>query len=322
MKARAWAPINVALIKYWGRSNESLRIPVNSSLSICLTRTGTETEVELVDSLKEDEVKIDGERVEGRERERVVKQLNRVRKMAQVKQKVRVRSKNNFPKGVGLSSSASGMAALSLAASRAMGLSLNHKDLSRLARVGSGSACRSVPDGWVEWVKGNNDKTSYAQKLFPADYWDLRVLVIILSQKEKKVSSSDGQKIAQTSAFFEERIKGIDNKMKRLKEAIKKKEFKTAGEIMEEDSLSMHSVMLTSKPSLIYWLPETLRVIQAVQGWREKGLESYFTINTGQNVFVVCKPKDEDKLVKRLEKIKGVIEVKKEKIGNGARLLA
>jgi diphosphomevalonate decarboxylase len=322
MKAKAWAPINAALIKYWGRVDERLRIPVNSSLSVCLTTMGTVTEVEFVETLKNDEVVIDGVKSEGKERDRVIEHLDRVRKMAKVKMKARVVSKNNFPKSAGLSSSASGVAALSLAASKAASLKLNEKDLSRLARVGSGSACRSIPDGWVEWVKGSDDKTSYARELFPSSHWDLRVLVVILSTDKKKFSSTDGQKVAKTSAFFKERIKRIDKKMKEIKKAVSNKDFQDLGEIMEGESLNMHSVMLTSKPSLIYWLPETVRVMQAVQEWRESGLESYFTINTGQNVFVLCQPKDEEELVKKLRKIEGVIEVRKDKIGSGARLLA
>ncbi|MCG2691594.1 hypothetical protein L6272_02060 [Microgenomates group bacterium] len=94
------------------------------------------------------------------------------------------------------------------------------------------------------------------------------------------------------------------------------------GVITEEDCLNIHAVMLTSQPSLIYWLPETVRVMQAIREWREQGLESYFTINTGQNVFVFCEPKNEDQLVDKLSHLRGVIEVRREKVGLGARLLA
>lgn len=315
MKATAFAPVNVALIKYWGKSDEKLRLPMNSSLSVNLTKMGTVTTVEWKKALKQDVVS-------GTDPGRVVEHLNRIRQLAKIDLRARVETKNNFPESVGLSSSASSFAALTLAATAAAGLKLEEKELSRLARLGSGSACRSIPDGWVEWQKGRSDETSYAKSIFTKDHWDLRVLVVLLSQKEKKVSSTDGQVVAETSAFFKERINGIDKKIKQIKQEIKQKNFTAMGEIMEEECLNMHAIMLTGKPSLIYWLPETVRVMQAVREWREQGLESYFTINTGQNVFVFCLPKDEEELVRRLDKIEGVIEVKREKIGKGAKLFA
>lgn len=311
MKATAFAPVNVALIKYWGKGDEKLRLPANSSLSVNLTKMGTVTTVEWVKGLKQDGAD-----------ERMIRHLDRIRGLAQINLRAKVVTENNFPAGAGLSSSASGLAALTLAATAAIGLKLSKKDLSRLARLGSGSACRSIPNGWVEWQKGSDDKNSYAQTIFPVKHWDLRILAVILSQQEKKVSSTDGQALAKTSPFFKERIKGIDKKIINIKQAIKEKNFKKTGEIIEEDCLNMHAVMLTQKPSLMYWLPGTVGVIQAIREWREQGLESYFTINTGQNVFVFCEPKNEDKLVDELSHLRGVIEVRREKVGLGARLLA
>ena len=311
MKATAFAPVNVALIKYWGKRDEKLRLPVNSSLSVNLTKMGTVTTVAWVKGLKQDEAD-----------ERMIKHLDRIRGLAKINFKAKVVTQNNFPVAAGLSSSASGFAALTLAATAAAGLKMSEKELSRLARLGSGSACRSIPNGWVEWVKGKDDFTSYAKTIFPTRHWDLRILVVILSQQEKKVSSTDGQELAKTSAFFKERVKGIDQKIIKIKQAIKEKNFREIGVIMEEDCLNMHAVMLTSQPSLIYWLPETVRVIQAIREWREQGLESYFTINTGQNVFVFCEPNNEDQLVDKLSHLRGVIGVRREKVGLGARLLA
>lgn len=310
MKATAFAPVNVALIKYWGKDNNNLRLPANSSLSVNLTNLGTTTMVEWSKDFINDLAD-----------ERMIQHLDRIRKLAKFNLKAKVITKNNFPSSAGLSSSASGFAALTLAATAAAGLKLSENDLSRLARLGSGSACRSIPDGWAEWSKGNNE-TSYAKTIFPADYWDLRILVIILSEGKKAISSTSGQEGVKTSEFYRVRLNGIDSKIKKIKAAIKEKNFRVLGEIMEEDCLSMYGVMMTQKPSLMYWLPETIRVMQAVRQWREEGLESYFTINTGQNVLVFCEPKNENEIVKRLEKINGVIEVRRDKIGKGARLLA
>ncbi|MEA3354943.1 MAG: diphosphomevalonate decarboxylase [Patescibacteria group bacterium] len=321
MKAKVFAPVNLALIKYWGKKNTELRIPANSNLSICLNKLGTRTEVEFKKELKNDEVIIDDKEVIGRDRDRVVNHLNKIRKVANKNLKARVVSKNNFPKKAGLSSSASGFAALTLAGTKAIGLNLNKKDLSRLARMGSGSACRSIDDGWVEWLAGDSDKNSYGKSIFSKDYWEIRILVVVLSQKEKRVSSTDGHAVANTSPFFKTRLNNVNKRLKDLKEAINQKDFSKFGELIEDDCLSMHSVMLTSKPNLVYWLPETVRVMRSVQSWRENGLESYFTVNTGQNVFVVCKPGNEDELADKLSQLKGVIEVRRDGIGKGARLV-
>jgi diphosphomevalonate decarboxylase len=310
MKATVFAPVNVALIKYWGKADGHLRLPANSSLSVSLTNLGTTTTVEWDKNLKVDVAD-----------ERMMVHLDRIRKLAQINLKARVETKNNFPSEAGLSSSASGLAALTLAATAAAGLKLKEKDLSRLARLGSGSACRSIPGGWVEWQKGN-DQTSYGQTIFPVNHWDLRVLVVILSTAKKSVSSTRGQEAAKTSPLYQARLNSTDAKIAKTKEAIKQKNFKQLGEIMEEDCLNMHAVMLTQTPSLVYQLPETIRVMEAIRAWRGQGLGSYFTINTGQNVFVFCEPKNETELVKRLSRLKGVIEVRRDKIGPGARLLA
>jgi len=321
MRVKVFAPVNLAFIKYWGKKDVKLRIPANSNLSVCLDKLGTITEVEFDKKFNEDIIEIDGKISEGRERDRVVEHLDRIRNLAKVKLKARVVSNNNFPKSAGLSSSASGFAALSSAGSKAIGLNLPEKDLSRLARMGSGSACRSIPSGWVEWVKGGDDKTSYAKQIFDEDHWDLRILIVILSQKEKRVSTTDGHAVAKTSPFFKTRLENVDKRLREMKRVMGKKNFSKLGELIELGALSMHAVMLTSKPNLIYWLPETVKVMQSVQEWRKEGLEGYFTINTGQNVFVICKPEDEDKLMDRLRKIEGVIKVRKDRIGKGARII-
>lgn len=309
MKATAFAPVNVALIKYWGKTDGDLRLPANGSISVNLTDLGTTTTVEWDKDLKQNAAD-----------ERMVEQLDRVRKLAGFNLKARVITKNNFPSSVGLSSSASGLAALTLAAAAAAGLKISEKDLSRLARLGSGSACRSIPDGWVEWPIGN-DQTSYGKTFFSVDHWDLRILAVILSKEKKPVSSTAGQELAATSPLYSDRLKSIPQKMVEIKTAIQNKDFTRVGEIMEEDCLNMHRVMQTQTPALNYLLPETHTIMRAVRRWRQEGLESYFTINTGQNVFVFCQPKNERKLADKLSHLGFVIEVRRDKIGNGARLI-
>src|SRR3989344_2976508 len=155
MKETAIAPSNIAFTKYWGRKDELLRLPENGSVSMSLSNLLTTTTVEFSKDYEKDEVIINGKTPKDIEIERVVTHLDRVRKLAKINLKAKVSSNNNFPIAVGLSSAASGFAALTLAASKAAGLNLSEKELSILARQASGSACRSIPNGFVEWLDGN-----------------------------------------------------------------------------------------------------------------------------------------------------------------------
>ena len=201
MKATAIAPSNIAFIKYWGKKDEILRLPENGSLSMNLSGLQTTTTVEFSPQFSEDYIEINGIR-EPNEGNRAIKHLDRVRALAKVSEFAKVVTKNNFPTGTGLSSSASGFAALTVAATKAAGLNLPEKELSILARQGSGSACRSIADGFVEWIDGDTSDTSYAISLYPPGYWDIVDVVAVVSEGRKDVSTSEGQKLVRSSPFF------------------------------------------------------------------------------------------------------------------------
>ena len=321
MKVTARAPSNIAIIKYWGRKDDSLRLPANSSISINLSGIFTVTTVEFRSGLHQDVVSIDGHLVKGVEKNRIIAHIDRVREMAGIHLAARVVSHNNFPTGTGLASSASGFAALTLAASCAAGLSLSEKELSVLARLGSGSACRSIPSGFVEWKAGHSDSSSFAHSLYPPDYWDIRDVIAIVGSDAKKVSSSEGHSAVVSSPFFKARIREVPQKIRSIKRALKDRDFTQFGEIAEADAMSMHATMLTSKPALIYWTPTTLRVMHEIIRWRSSGLENYFTIDAGPNVHVLCLAKDASKLERRLAEIEGVEKVIVNQPANGATLL-
>ena len=156
--ASAIAHPNIALIKYWGDTDPDLHIPVNGSISLNLKELFTRTIVTFDPKLNQDQFKLNGKQTDGAGLKRVSAFLKRVRQMAGINRFAFVESYNNFPTATGIASSASGFAALSLAASNAAGLDLDEKTLSRLARTGSGSACRSIPAGFVEWQVGEQDK--------------------------------------------------------------------------------------------------------------------------------------------------------------------
>lgn len=333
MKCTAVAPSNIAFIKYWGRKNEELRLPENGSISMNLSNLLTTTTVEFSKKYKEDQVEIYSSDKIGRHPERsvatdrissmgfyrpakaglqndkVIKHLDRVRNLAKINLKAKVVSKNNFPQGTGLSSSASGFAALTFAASNAAGLKLPEKELSTLARQGSGSACRSIPDGFVEWLDGDISETSYSKSIFPPDYWDIVDVVCILTAEEKDVSTTEGQKRADSSPFYKIRLQNIKNKIVNIKKAMREKDFKTFGEITEAEALELHSIMLTSNPSLIYWYPATIIVMKAVKKWRAEGLPVYFTVNTGQNIHVICEGKNSNKVIRKLSNLPDIKEI-------------
>jgi diphosphomevalonate decarboxylase len=249
-----------------------------------------------------------------------LKHIDRIRKKADLNQKVKIVTKNNFSKGTGIASSASGFSALTVAASKAAGLDLSKKKLSILARLGSGSACRSIPGGIVEWQAGNNNETSYAYSLYPIDYWNICDLVIIVSKKEKRIGSTKGHSMAEESPFLQSRIDFLNKRIKIVKRALKEKDFTVFGKNIEAEALNMHAVMMTSNPPIVYWLPKTLEIMLAVQQWRAQNLESYFTIDAGPIVHLICQKKDVDKIKAKLSNIEGIKDLIINYPANGAVL--
>lgn len=305
MKASAVAPSNIAFIKYWGKKDEVLRLPENGSISMNLSNLLTTTTVEFDEFLQDDSVTLNGKK-ESLENNRAIKHIDRIRKLAKIKTKVKIVTENNFPTGTGLSSSASGFAALTVAGASAAGLRLSEKELSILARQGSGSACRSIPDGFVEWLDGDTSESSYAASLYKPDYWDIVDIVAVVNVGPKDIATSEGMKKASSSPFFQLRRSHMQQKIKKIKKLMKEKDFPAFGELVEEEALELHAIMLTSHPSLIYWLPGTVRMMRQVKKWRSEGLQVYFTVNTGQDIHLLCEKKDMKKVVSLVSKIEGV----------------
>jgi diphosphomevalonate decarboxylase len=305
MKATAIAPSNIAFIKYWGKKDEGLRLPENGSISMNLSNLLTTSTVEFDPKLKNDEIMLNEEKqpIENR----ASKHLDRIREIAEISSYAKVVTNNNFPTSTGLSSSASGFAALTVASTTAAGLKLSEKELSILARLGSGSACRSIPDGFVEWLDGNTNETSYAVSLFQPDYWEIVDIIAIVNVGPKNIPTSEGQKSAKSSPFFLTRLEKIQDKIMEIKRYLQQKDFKSFGELIESEALELHAIMLTATPGLIYWLPGTISVMRQVQKLRRVGLQVYFTVNTGQDIHLICQKKDAKRVS---ELVKGIPEVR------------
>lgn len=321
MKATAVAPSNIAFTKYWGRKDEALRLPIHGSISMTLSNLLTTTTVEFSEKYKTDQIIINKGIQEVEETRRVVKHLDRIRNIAKISLKAKMVSDNNFPSGTGLASSASGFAALTVAGAKAAGLNLSEIELSILARQGSGSACRSIPSGFVEWLDGNTSNSSYAIQIFPPDYWGIVDVVVVISKEKKEVSSSTGHQAANTSAFFQIRVSKMTEKNELIKKMIKERNFKKFGELIEQEALEFHAITLTQNPPLIYWTPNTVLLMKAVRKWRKQGLSVYFTLDTGQDIHLICQVKDAEKVSRKAMAISEVQKTIINSPSKGARLI-
>lgn len=319
-KTTAIAHPNIAFIKYWGNRDARLRIPLNDSLSMNLAQLTTTTTVEFNSRAKEDRVVIDGKEANETARARVAAHLDRVRAMAKMDTRARVESKNNFPIGTGIASSSSAFAALSLAATRAAGLELNERELSILARQGSGSACRSIPPGFVEWIGGRTNEGSYAVSILPPDHWDLRDVIAIVSAEEKQVGSTKGHAAATTSLFLPERLNALPARLHRVRRSLIAKDLHGMGAELEAEALELHLIAMTSHPPVFYWTPEMVRVIQGALVWRADGLSVYFTLDAGPNVHLICEGKDAEQVESLARQVPGVQQVYVNPPGGGVRM--
>lgn len=291
-KARAYT--NIALIKYWGKKDEELILPMNSSLSLTLDAFYTETSVIFDEKLTQDIFYLDGIKQNAKQTAKVAKFLSLVRQQQNISLFAKVESKNFVPTAAGLASSASGLAALAGACSEALQLNLSPRDLSRLARRGSGSACRSIFGGFAEWQKGDSDQTSFGKEI-DSDGWenDLAMLFVLVDDGVKDISSRDGmRRTVETSSFYPGWLKTTEEDLITAKKAIAEKNFTQLGEVTEANGLRMHGTTLAAVPPFTYWSPESIKVMQVVRQMRQQGLPCYFTMDAGPNVKILVEKKN------------------------------
>jgi diphosphomevalonate decarboxylase len=320
----AIAHSNIALIKYWGKSNDKLNIPAVDSISITLKELSTKTSVRFSENLKQDTLILNNCPADEKQRIRVNRFLNLIREKNKLNLPVEINSENNFPTGAGLASSASGFAALAFAASKAAGLNLNPFELSELARKGSGSAARSIFGGFVHMHRGNekNGTDAVAEQLFDESYWDLRLLVLITSTEEKEIGSTKGMNLTlKTSPYYKNWIQSSTDDVSDIKDAILKKDFEKLGELSEFSCLKMHALAMSSKPGIIYWNENTVKIINTVRALRKSGLGIFFTIDAGPQVKVLCLPSDVENVIHEFENMGGIKQIIHTEIGPSAYIL-
>jgi len=324
VRAVARANANIALVKYWGKRDVSLNLPAAGSLSVTLEGLSTITEVDFGPS-DGDQLWLDGRLAGEPATRKALRVVDEVRRRAGLDAPVLIRSRNDFPTGAGLASSASGLCALALAASRAAGLELSAAELSALARRGSGSACRSVFGGYVEWRAGErlDGSDSHGVPLFPPGHWELCCLVAVLRSGAKETGSTAGMlQTAVSSPYQEAFVGGVDDDLGEARQAIGDRDFGRLARVAERSCLRMHAAMMASDPPLLYLLPESWQVIGLVRELRQReGLPVFFTADAGPNVKVFCEPAAQGAVQARLEAVPGLQRLIVARPGGGAELV-
>lgn len=334
--AVAKANVNIALIKYWGKRDERLILPYTSSLSLTLSDLYATTSVHFDESLSADFVTLDEAELptDDSTRLRVVAMLNLVREKAGISTKAKVVSHNHVPIAAGLASSASGSAALAAAASYAAGLNLTPRELSRLARRGSGSACRSIFGGFVLWNKGEDDETSYAEpiadllaetadkplsasisasisaslssSLLAPKNLNPAMIVVTLDRSKKPISSRTAmRRTVETSPAYMPWVEQSKKDLACALDAIRVGSIEQLGEVMEQNSLGMHETMRKANPPVNYLTDKTYAVLDAVRSMRECGWPVWATMDAGPNVKVLT---DAGCAARAAEELRGRVE--------------
>jgi diphosphomevalonate decarboxylase len=334
----AQAGTNIALVKYWGKRDAALNLPATGSLSLTLAELGTRTTVRFLeedDHADADGVTLNGAPADARVRARVSAFLDRVRARAGISQRAEVVSENSVPTAAGLASSASGFAALALAASRAAGLDLTSAELSELARLGSGSAARSIFGGFVEMARGeradgrdavaaplgrvDGDAASEASAHVP---WDVRLVVAITAAGEKAEGSTSAMdRTARTSPFYPAWVASAPGDLIEARAAIAARDLARLGAVAERSALRMHATALAADPPILYWNAATVAAIHATRGLRARGIAAYFTIDAGPHVKLLCAAADAAAVAAAMADVPGVLRTITASPGPGAHLV-
>ena len=320
MKAAATARANIALVKYWGKADGGpLNIPAVGSISITLDALRSDTEVQFDGSLATDELTLNGQR-RAEQLDRVRRCLDLLRARAGVDHAARVTSRNNFPTGAGLASSASGYAALTAAAARALNLELTPRELSIVARQGSGSAARSIFGGFVEMRAGArpDGSDSYAKPLMAAGEWPLELVVAVTAREEKQVGSRAGMtRSAATSPYFPAWVAGSPPDLRQARAAISNKDFESLADVAERNCLGMHGAAMAARPPLLYWNAATIACLEAVRNLRLSAVPVFFTVDAGPQLKAVCAPGSSAAVREALADVPGVVDVLESGLGPG-----
>jgi len=320
---------NIAVVKYWGKRNNTLNLPDNGSISVTMDDgLRSITSVHFDGLMRHDRLVLNGKEAHEGELARASAVLDAVRKAAGIGTRANVVSKNNFPTAAGIASSASGFAALACAAADAAGLKASSKQLSIFARLGSGSACRSVLGGFVEWKMGSrkDGSDSYAVQIAPASHWPaLRNVIAITDPERKKLGSADGMEITtRTSTLYPERVKSRPKILAHMRRAILKRDLPSFLELAMRESSHMHAVMLDSFPPIIYLNDISRDIMAGVHDFNgKKGkICAGYTFDAGPNAHIYTSEEYVEEIEGMLRSIHGIHRMIVCRPGNGPRKLS
>lgn len=321
--SKAQAQPNIALVKYWGKQDPQQNIPAVGSLSVTLDALWTKTMVRFDPEMESDSFTLNGEQDPSGLR-RVTACLDLLRDHAGTSSRATIVSENNFPTAAGLASSASGFAALVLAAGNALGLQATQEQYAQWARVGSGSAARSLYGGFVAMhlatIRGVTEVKT--EPLLEANAWPLEVVVAITNTDKKPISSTEGmERTRLTSPYYSRWIETQNQDLEDARTAILARDFEQLGSITEQSCLKMHGLALAARPGLIYWMAATLSCLHAIRDLRARGCPVFFTVDAGPQVKAICAPHAAAEVVRTLESIQGVQRTIVSHLGPGARLV-
>lgn len=312
---------NIALAKYWGKRAGEGNVPAVPSLSVTLAGMTTTTTVTFDAALEADVLSLGGVVIDPTERAavRATELLDRVRARAGTQERARITSANDFPTASGLASSASGFAALALAASRAAGLDASAAEIAVLARQSSASAARSVFGGFVE-LDGGDGARGEARQVAPEGALDLALLVCVTTEAAKSTSSTDGMRETQrVSPYYDAWVKGAPAAHAEMRQAVCTGDFTRVGELAERSALAMHACAMAA--GAVYVTGATLAALAEVRAARAAGLELYATIDAGPHLKCIVRGADIAKARARLEVVPGVLRLIEARPGPGARTI-
>jgi diphosphomevalonate decarboxylase len=314
----AVAHSNIALCKYWGKSDAERNLPAVPSLSLTLEALRTTTRVAFDPALTEDEIHLNGALASPETKVRIQRLLTRVRNEAKLTHAARVSSENDFPTAAGLASSASGFAALALAARHAAGLDCALDKVSALARASSVSAARSVFGGFVTLEAG----AEYARPFAASPGGDLCMVIALTQRGSKATGSTQGMlHTQQTSPYYEAWRTTAPTLYAAMLEHLSSGELESLGEGLEQSALMMHASMLAARPALVYFAPPTLAAMQCVYELRRSGIFAYFTMDAGPHVKVLTLQAHRSRVKSALTAVPGVHQVIESSAGPGAHLV-
>jgi diphosphomevalonate decarboxylase len=290
-EGEAFAPINIALIKYWGKRDNALNLPLTDSLSLAFPEWGTRTRLAWSPKWS---LSLNGQPQQWGETS-FGRRLWEFLGLFDLPTPLVIETTNNIPTAAGLASSASGYAALVLALDQLCGWGLPRVDLSLLARLGSGSACRSLWPGFVHWQKGEqaNGSDSHGHPL-SLTWPTLKTGILLLDVQKKAIGSREAMEHTQkTSRYYPLWPGMLTQDLGVLRQALASKDFTSMGQVMEDQAVMLHALMATSHPPVVYTSSATAKAISDIHTLRHQGHQIYYTQDAGPSLCVFFNHRDE-----------------------------